>query len=184
MAKGREVIKWLKTFIGVRIEDDMPLTIPPKSIMERLENLLPDVDSIRNSYKVDTSIAEAAREAMLAVERLLKETERALAKAMSSQQTAIKAQDLLSDQQEVTGAIIEFQHYKKLDAETIIINLREWLLGDDLTISWMLENVLIPAFTLAFARQTESRQRKLFNSLRVAVNVLQKLDGILQEPDA
>lgn len=178
MTKVRNALKWLKEQLGI----EKPKTAHPKSIVERLEGLVPNVELIRNSYKVDTSIAEAGREAMLAVEKLLKETERALTKAISSQQQAMDVQDLQTEQQEITANIIEVQFHKQLDAETIANNLREWLLGDDITIAWLLENCLIPAFGLAFAKQDPERQRKLFAGLRVAANALQKLDGILMGP--
>ncbi len=170
------ILKWFKKLPILKVSR-------PQSIMERLEGLIPDLGEIKAAYKVDTNIAEAGREALLAVDHLLKETERALAKAMERQQQAIEVSDLQLEQQAITGSIIDVQYYKSLDAETIIMNLREWLLGDDLTIAWMLENVLIPAFTSAFAKQSEARQRKLFSGLRVAINVLQKLDGVLLEPE-
>lgn len=178
MAKVKDFLRQLSELLGI----ENPKTSHPKSIMERLEGLIPPVEVIRDSYKVDRSIAEAGREAMLAVEKLMKEVDRLVSKTLAQQKQSIEAQDLLIEQQEITGDIIDVQYYKSLDAETIINNLREWLLGDDLTITWMLENVLIPTFATAFAKQTAARQRKLFSGLRVAVNVLQKLDGVLAEP--
>jgi hypothetical protein len=176
MAKIKNILNWLKWLAFSKPN-------PEQSIMERLEDLIPDLGKIKASYKVDTSIAEAGREALLAVDKLLKETEKALTKAMARQQQAIDVSDLQIEQQIITSDIIDVQYYKSLDAETIIKNLREWMFGDEKTISWFLENVLIPAFTTAFSQQTEARQRKLFNGLRMAVNVLQKLDGILLEPE-
>jgi hypothetical protein len=149
--------------------------------MERLEDLIPPVGLIRDSHGVDQRVAEVAHTAMLAVDALVKEIGELVKVTLKEQSTAIEASELLLDQQAITGDIIDVQYYKSLDAETIITNLREWLLKDDVTIAWMLENVMIPAFTLAFAKQSESRQRKLFSGLRVAVNYLQKLDGVLLE---
>lgn len=182
MTKPRDAIKWLKSLIGTPEYEGKPTYPPEKSIMERLEGLIPPVDKIRDSYNVDRRIAEAAHKAMLSVEELVKETSELIKETLREQKKAIDAQELLLDQQEVTAGIIDVQYYKSIDAETIIQNLREWMFGDPRTIAWFLENVLIPAFTNAFAQQTAARQRKLFNGLRVAVNVLQKLDGILLEP--
>lgn len=155
-----------------------------KSIMERLELLIPNVVEIRDLYNVDRTLAEVASEALLAVTKLLKETDRALAKAMARQQQAVAAQGLLLEQQEITGDAIDIQSAKQLDVETIAQNFREWLIRDDLTIAWMLDNVVVPAFARAWAMQSERRQRLLFNTLSVAVNQLKKLDGILLEPGA
>lgn len=179
MTKPRNALKWLKEQLGI----EKPKTAEPQSIMERLEGLIPDIGKIKEAYKVDTSIAEAGREALLAVDKLLKETEKALTKALAKQQQAIEVSDLQIEQQAITSKEIDIQYYKSLDAETIIMNLREWMFGDPKTIAWFLEHVLIPAWANGFAQQSEARQRKLFNGLRVAVNVLQKLDGILLEPE-
>jgi hypothetical protein len=168
--------KWLKT---IKLWTRKPKS---KSIMERLEDLIPPVGKIRDSYGVDQRVAEAAHTAMLSVDALVKEIGVLVNATIEKQGEAIEASGLLLEQQVLTGAEIDVQYYKSLDAETIITNLREWLLKDDVTIAWMLENVMIPAFTLAFAKQSESRQRKLFSGLRVAVNYLQKLDGVLLEP--
>lgn len=146
-----------------------------KSIVERLEGLIIPVDIIQRRYKVERDVADAGHQILLATERLIKAS-------LKKQQEAIEASEQLLGKQEETATIIDFQVAKQLDAETIIINFREWLLGDDITIAWMLENALIPAFTTAFSKQSESRQRKLFAGLRRAVNALQKLDGILLQP--
>lgn len=166
--------KWLKQLFESK---------SPQSIMERLEGLIPPVKLIQDSYKVDISIAEAGREAMLAVEKLMKETQRLIAKTIAQQEQSIEIQNLLVEQQEITASIIDVQYYKGLDAETIILNLREWLLGDERTIAWILENVFIPAFVNGFAMQSERRQRILFNGLSAAVNLLKRLDGVLLEPE-
>lgn len=171
MAKPKDILKWLKELLGI----EKPRTVQPKSIMERLEGLIPPIEKIRDSYQVDQDVAEAGHRAMLAVEQMILAT-------LREQQQNIKVQELLLDQQEVTSGIIDVMHYKTLDAETIIINLREWLLGDDLTIGWILENAIVPAFGSAFAKQEPERQRALFAGLRVAVTALQKLDGMLVEP--
>lgn len=165
------MLKWLKEQLGI----EKPRTAHPKSMAERLEGLIIPVELIRKSYEVDMDVAEAGHKILLATEVLIKAS-------LKKQQAAIEASELLLDQQGVTSGIIDTQYYRSLDVETIIINFRKWLLGDDLTIAWVLENAIVPAFASAFAKQTESRQRKLFNGLRVAVNVLQKLDGILLEP--
>jgi len=171
MAKLKNALGRLKEMLGL----EKPRTAQPKSIMERLEGLIPPVEKIRDSYKVDQQVAEAGHRAMVAVEEMILAT-------LIEQRQSIRVQELLIEQQVATGDIIDVQHYKALDAETIINNLREWLLGDDLTIAWMLENGLVPAFGRAFARQTPERQRTLFAELRVAVNSLQKIDGMLAEP--
>jgi hypothetical protein len=180
------MIKWLAStghFVKELLGLEAPKTKHHQSIMERLEGLIPPVEVIRDSYKIDRSIAEAGREAMLAVEKLMKETERLVSKTLAQQKQSIEVQDLLLEQQEITGNIIDVQYYKSLDAETVIMNLREWMLGDDKTVAWFLENVLVPAWVNGFAQQTEARQRKLFNGLSVAVNLLKRLDGILVEPE-
>jgi len=153
------------------------LTKPPQqSIMERLEGLIPPVEKIRDSYKVDQRIAEEIHKEMVAIEERM-------TKSLEQQRQNIKVSELLIEQQEITSDIIETQYYKSLDAETIIINLREWLLSDDKTIAWILENVFIPAFVNGFAMQSEKRQRVLFNGLSVAVNLLKRLDGVLLDPE-
>ena len=169
MAKLRDSWKWLKRLVGVIAPSK------PQSIIERLEGLIPPVEKIRDSYKVDRQIALEIHKEMLAIEERIWKT-------LKDQQQAIAVQELLIEQQDITGDIIEVQYYKSLDAETIINNLREWLLGDDLTIGWMLENALVPAFGRGFAKQKPERQRALFSELRVAVNILQKIDGMLTEP--
>jgi len=166
---GNNVLGWIKRLVGVVTPSK------PKSIMERLESLIPPVEKIRDSYKVDQRIAEEIHKEMLIIEDRMRIN-------LEEQRQNVKVSELLLEQQAATGDIIEAQYYKSLDAETIINNLREWLLGDDLTIGWMLENSLIPAFGRGFAKQKPERQRALFAQLRIAANHLQKIDGMLIEP--
>lgn len=171
MAKPKDILKWLQELIG-----GVGTPSKPKSIVERLEGLIPLVDKIADSYKIDKRIAREVYKEMLAIE------ERTW-KALKDQQRAITVQELLIEQQETTTGIIETQVNKQLNAQTIIQNFRIFLTEDELTIQWILEHIINPGlFGAAFGNLEPRRQRELFNSLRTTVNALQKEHGMLVEP--
>lgn len=174
MTKARDALNWLKSALGV--EGTLDRSTHPKSIMERLEGLIPPVELIQKSYKVDTEVAEAGHQIMLAAEKLMVAT-------LKKQQKAIEASELLLDQQEATAGIIDTQVNKQFNAETIIQNFKIFLTEDELTIQWILEHIIKPSlFSGAFGKLEEGKQRELFNALRTTVNKLQKKDGMLAEP--
>lgn len=179
MAKPRNALNWLASaghFVKEQLGIEKPRTPHPKSIVERLEGLIPPVDLIEKSYKVDRHIAEAHHDLLLAAEKLTVAT-------LKKQQHAIETSELLLDQQAVTADVIDIQVNKQLNAETIIQNFRIFLTEDEATVTWILEHLIEPAlFGASFANLEPGWQRKLFNSLRTTVNSLQKEHGMLVEP--
>lgn len=172
MAKSRNALNWLKELLGI----EKPKTAHPKSIVERLEGLIIPVELIQKSYKVDREVADAGHQILLATEKLIKAS-------LKKQQDAIEASELLLDQQDATGDIIDIQVDKAANVETIVRNFRIFLTEDELTITWILENIIDPAlFGTSFGKVESERQRELFNSLRTTVNSLQKEHGMLAEP--
>lgn len=172
MAKPKDILNWLKEMMGL----EKPQTSHPRSIVERLEGLIPPVEKICEYYKVDKQIAEEIRKDMMVIEKRMREN-------LERQQQAIVAQELLIEQQDVTSAEIDVQVNKQLNAETIIQNFRIFLTEDELTIQWILEHIIKPGlFGAAFGNLEPERQRALFNSLRTTVNSLQKEHGMLVEP--
>lgn len=174
MAKAKDVLGWLRELFRIEVPRAVARS---ESIVERLEGLIPPVDLIERSYKVDRRIAAAGHKVMLATEELIKAS-------LKKQQQAIEVSELLLDQQEATSDIIDTQVNKQLNAETIIQNFRIFLTEDELTIQWILEHIFKPAlFAAAFGNLDESRQRELFNALSRTVNSLQRKDGMLAEPE-
>lgn len=172
MAKSRNALKWLKELLGI----ENPRTPHSKSIVERLEGLIIPVELIQKSYKVDREVADAGHQILLATEKLIKAS-------LKKQQDAIEASELLLDQQDATGDIIDTQVYRAADVKTLVWNFKIFLTEDEQTITWILENVIEPAvFAAAFGNLEPGWQRQLFNSLRTTVNSLQKEHGMLVEP--
>lgn len=139
-----------------------------ETILKRLDDLIPDIDSIAHAYGIDQRRAKRIYASMKILLGLFGEL-------ISEQVEYIEGQ-------EVTSRLIERQLGRERDARTILGNIDVFLSGESASIQYILEQVFVPVFAEAFGRLEPERQRALFASLREAVNSLQKQDGILGLP--